>query len=140
MTTESAECAARLEEKCFSAPWSVSALEESAFRADGVFRCAYINGEFAGHAGMLCVLDEGQVCNIAVEQSYRRIGVGRALVEALIEEARNRHLSVLYLEVRASNTPAQRLYESFGFEKVGARRAYYENPREDAFLYNLYLK
>ena len=99
-----------------------------------------MDGVFAGHVGMLCVLDEGQICNLAVAPAFRRMGVGSALLDALKTEAARRGLAVLMLEVRASNTAAQALYEKSGFERVGVRRGFYANPREDAFLYNLYLK
>lgn len=139
MTEESAVYAAELEKICFSSPWSREALCEAAHRAEGNFLCAFIDGEFAGYAGMLCVLDEGQICNVAVCPPFRRMGVGEALMAAQKEAGISRRLSVMMLEVRAGNTAAQRLYEKLGWEKIGVRRNFYSNPREDGFLYNLYL-
>ena len=140
MTKESAIFAAELEKICFSAPWSYATLCEAALREEGEFLCAFINGEFAGYAGMLCVLDEGQICNVAVCPPFRRMGVGEALMAAQHQAGLARGLSIMYLEVRAGNTAAQCLYEKMGWEKVGVRRNYYSNPREDGVLYNLYLK
>lgn len=136
MTGSEAAEAAALERLCFSAPWSETAIREAAERDDTVFLAAYADGEFAGYAGMLCVLDEGHICNVAVMPQLRRRGVGRTLIEALKEEGRRRSLAVLMLEVRASNTAAQALYESAGFVRVGVRSLFYAAPREDAFLYN----
>ena len=107
--------------------------------AEGEFLCAFVDGEFAGYAGMLCVLDEGQICNVAVCPPFRRMGVGEALMAAQRRAGLARGLSVMMLEVRASNAPAQRLYEKLGWEKVGVRKNFYTAPREDGGLYNLYL-
>jgi ribosomal-protein-alanine N-acetyltransferase len=89
---------------------------------------------------MLCVLDEGQICNVAVCPLFRRMGVGEALMEAQRKAAVSRGLSVMMLEVRASNIAAQGLYEKLGWEKVGVRKNFYSAPREDGVLYILYLE
>ncbi|MBQ7309116.1 MAG: ribosomal protein S18-alanine N-acetyltransferase [Clostridia bacterium] len=140
MTKESAVYTAELEKLCFSAPWSYEILCETISHPESEFLAAFVDGEFAGYAGMLCVLDEGQICNVAVCPLFRRMGVGEALMAAQRERGLARGLSIMYLEVRAGNTAAQRLYEKMGWEKVGVRRNYYSNPREDGVLYNLYLK
>jgi ribosomal-protein-alanine N-acetyltransferase len=69
-----------------------------------------------------------------VRPAARRRGIGRALTLSLCAEARERDLAFLTLEVRESNLPARRLYESCGFADVGVRKNYYEKPREDAVL------
>ena len=115
-------------------------IAESAARDDMVFLCALVGGEYAGHASMRCVLDEGQICNVAVSPSFRRMGVGSMLLDVLKREALLRGLTVLMLEVRVSNTAAQALYEKNGFLRVGMRRSFYSCPREDAFLYNFDLR
>lgn len=138
MTKTSAEEAAVLEKICFSSPWSADSLIEASGRTDSSFLTAFVDGKFAGYAGMLCVLDEGQICNVAVCPDFRRMGVGEALMAAQREVARSRGITVMMLEVRASNTAAQRLYEKLGWEKLGTRKNFYSSPREDALLYNLY--
>ncbi|MBQ7309167.1 MAG: ribosomal protein S18-alanine N-acetyltransferase [Clostridia bacterium] len=139
MTKTSAEEAAALEKICFSSPWSADSLIEASGRADSSFLTAFVDGKFAGYAGMLCVLDEGQICNVAVCPAFRRMGVGEALMAAQREIALSRGITVMMLEVRASNTAAQCLYEKLGWEKLGTRKNFYSSPREDALLYNLYL-
>ena len=134
---ESARRAAALEKLCFSEPWSEKAILEEAER--GFFIAAYIDGEFAGYAGMLCVLDERDVCNIATVPHFRGKGVGMALTQALIESARESGASVIMLEVRKSNAAAIALYEKAGFTLVGQRKNFYTMPREDALLYNYYV-
>jgi ribosomal-protein-alanine N-acetyltransferase len=139
MTKESALLVAELEKLCFSDPWSYETLCSEGIRAEAEFLCAFVEGKFAGYAGMLCVLDEGQICNVAVCPPFRRMGVGEALMAAQRSAGLARGLSVMMLEVRAGNTAAQKLYEKLGWEKVGVRRNFYSHPREDGVLYNLYL-
>ena len=88
---------------------------------------------------MTAVLDERDVCNVAVSPDFRGMGIGKALVGALIDDAKKTGASVVMLEVRKSNASAIALYEKAGFELVGQRKNFYNRPREDALLYNLYL-
>jgi ribosomal-protein-alanine N-acetyltransferase len=66
--------------------------------------------------------------------SCRRKGVARSLVGVVVEWARELTAEHIWLEVRASNHAAQRLYECCGFERVGQRPGYYAGPTEDAVL------
>jgi ribosomal-protein-alanine N-acetyltransferase len=134
---DSAKLAAELEKMCFSEPWSEKAILEEAER--GYFIAAYLDGVFAGYAGMTCVLDERDVCNIATVPQFRGMGVGKALTNALIESAKETGASVVMLEVRKSNSAAIALYEKAGFTLVGQRKNFYCLPREDALLYNYYI-
>ena len=90
-------------------------------------------GFFAGWI----VEDELHVNNVASHRDYRRIGVGRSLMEAAIDEARLRGGAQVVLEVRASNEAAQILYQELGFAFVGRRRDYYRLPTEDALVMKL---
>ena len=81
-----------------------------------------------------CGIAEADMMNIAVHPDFRRQGVARALILALIGELKKRGSRCLTLEVRASNDPARALYESLGFAHVGTRRNYYQNPKEDALI------
>lgn len=138
MTAEHLPAVATLEKRCFPAdPWSVelfqAALEDpstSILLAEGE------NGALLGYAVLSVILDEGNLDNIAVAPEARRQGVADALLSALAGFGRG-HLSVLMLEVRASNAPAIALYEKHGFQAVGRRRNYYDAPREDAILMTL---
>ena len=90
-------------------------------------------GFFAGWI----VEDELHVNNVASHQDYRRIGIGRSLMEAAIDEAGRRGVAHVILEVRASNEAAQLLYIDLGFGFVGRRRDYYRLPTEDALVMKL---
>ena len=90
-------------------------------------------GFFAGWI----VEDELHVNNVASHREYRRIGIGRSLMEAAIDEGGRRGVAFVILEVRASNEGAQLLYRDLGFSIVGRRREYYRVPTEDAFVMKL---
>ena len=92
-------------------------------------------GFFAGWI----VEDELHVNNVASHRDYRRIGVGRSLMEAAVDDAACRGVAQVLLEVRASNEAAQRMYKNLGFGFVGRRRDYYRLPSEDALVMKLKL-
>jgi len=80
------------------------------------------------------VLDEGEILNLGVALPVRRRGVGRVLVRRVLTTFAAAGVTAVFLEVRESNLPAQRLYAAFGFQEVGRRRRYYEAPVEDAVI------
>lgn len=90
-------------------------------------------GFFAGWT----VEDELHVNNVASHRDYRRMGIGRSLMQAAIDEARIRAVTEVLLEVRSSNESAQRMYRDLGFSFVGRRRDYYRLPTEDALVMKL---
>ena len=124
-----------IERASFPTPWS-----EKAFRGEltandyAHYIVAELDGRVVGYGGMWIVFEEGHVTNIAVHPDYRRRGVGRRLLEALIQRAAERGCDRMTLEVRKSNTPAQQLYRSFGFEPRGIRKGYYTDTNEDAIV------
>jgi ribosomal-protein-alanine acetyltransferase len=79
--------------------------------------------------------EEWELENIAVSPAARRRGIGRALMNALIQQAQHRGAVEIRQEVRASNAAAQNLGRSAGFIPEGRRKAYYRNPVEDALLF-----
>lgn len=125
---------ARLEEQIFSDAWSKEAFLEELNSPFALLFTAKENGELAGYLALRCVLDEGEITNIAVSPAFRRRGCGKILMEQALLCAKRRGLCRLMLEVRKSNAPAIALYERFGFVKVGERRNYYHTPTEDALL------
>ena len=98
------------------------------------------DGQVLGYVGMMFVLDEGYISNVAVKSQYRKNHIGSALIEELIKIGRELELSFISLEVRASNAPAQALYRKFGFENAGYRKNYYDFPKEDAIIMTKFKK
>ena len=124
---------AALERLCFGEPWSERALELLLTDwALGIV--AERDGRAVAYVGMLIALDEGQITNVAVHPDLRRAGLGAAVVEAMVVEARRLGLTQISLEVRASNQAAIALYRRFGFFEAGRRKGFYRDPREDALV------
>ncbi|HUT97316.1 MAG TPA: ribosomal protein S18-alanine N-acetyltransferase [Dehalococcoidales bacterium] len=87
-----------------------------------------------GFVGLWLLVDEAHITNIAVREKHRRQGIGESLLIAIIELAIELRAKLVTLEVRASNAEAQKLYAKYGFVRVGLRRGYYTDNREDAVL------
>ena len=132
------EALAEIERLCFHAPWSAQALREELGQQSNLFLVAEQEGVL-GYVGCQTVLDEGYITNVAVHPTARRRGVAQALLAELEQQARQRGLSFITLEVRASNAAAIALYTQAGYEPVGVRRGFYRDPAEDAVLMTRYL-
>jgi len=87
-----------------------------------------------GYAVLWCIVDQGELANMAITPNFRRRGLGSLLLARVLDVAREREVETVYLEVRASNESAVRLYTRFGFTEAGTRRAYYDRPKEDALV------
>ena len=131
---------AALEQQCFSTPWSESALRGELTNPNAHTLVATVCGEICAYLGFHIIHDEGYLCNLAVEKAHRRRGLGRKLMNAAIDRCRAEGCAFLSLEVRVSNAPAIRLYESLGFRPCGLRRGFYTHPDEDAQIMTLYFE
>ena len=129
-----------MEQQCFSVPWTHEQLMAQLSDFMHIFLCAEDeNGRAVGYAGLMYVLDEGYISNVAVSPDRRREGIADMLLTELYERAKAKKLSFLTLEVRESNIPAQSLYKKHGYTEVGRRKAYYSRPKEDAVLMTCFL-
>lgn len=129
-----------IERECFSRPWTAEQLKSQMRDAQHEFIAAMDGGRVLGYVGLMYVLDEGYISNVAVHPDARRQGIGDALIDALAAKAAELELAFLTLEVRESNAPAIALYAKHGFHPVGKRKNYYDAPKEDAVLMTCYLK
>lgn len=127
-----------IEKHCFSTPWTDEQIKNS--DDSTVFFVAKTEEKIVGYAGMYTVLDEGYVTNIGVMPNFRRKGIGKKLLENLLEYSAELKLEFLSLEVRVTNIAAITLYETFGFEKMGERKDFYSNPKENALIMTRFLK
>ena len=134
MTAADVEAVAQLEAGIFSMPWSAQGFADTLCREDVLFLVAYEKERLLGYVGVYCTADEGEITNVAVAQSARRCGVGRALLQELIGKLVQRGIFRIVLEVRVSNEPAICLYRQEGFAVVGTRKNFYEKPTEDAYV------
>ena len=131
----------RLERICFSRPWNRRMLAEELENQCAAFLVAEDeNAAVLGYAGLLVMMDEGYITNVAVFPEYRRLGVAARIIQVYMDFAAANDLAFLTLEVRPSNAAAIALYRRFGFEEVGRRKNYYDLPKEDALILTRYFK
>ena len=123
-----------IETLSFSTPWSAAGFIQEIGNPIGALWAAMTEGRLTG---FICywVLDfEIHLLNLAVHPEERRKGAGRLLLSHMIKEASSKELESLWLEVRASNTGALKLYQEAGFEQAGVRPKYYDDTGEDALV------
>ena len=119
---------------------AIAAIQEESPEASQWDPASYLDYEFSvavsdGRViGFLVVrqvaADEREILNLAVDPAARRRGVARKLLESELRRAKTRW----FLEVRASNSNAIKLYESAGFRVAGRRESYYQNPDESGIV------
>jgi ribosomal-protein-alanine N-acetyltransferase len=123
-----------LEALCFAYHWTreqfLLGLEGEAFKVIGVRR----DGVLAGYMAFSLIADEMEVLNLAVHPEYRRQGLGEALLSRSLEISEANGTAKSFLDVKVSNDPALALYRKFGYKKIGVRKKYYPDTREDALL------
>lgn len=125
---------ARLEQVCFTQPWSYKSLEEELENDTAHLFVALCDDKVAGYISVYVVLESCYVNNIAVFPEYRRQGVGTALLKMAMLTADAMGTDFISLEVRKSNAEAISLYEKLGFEEMGLRKNFYRHPTEDALI------
>lgn len=128
-----------LEARAQPLPWTRAQLEEELAHDDARVRGAFGGEDLLGYAAWRKNVDELWLLNLAVAPEARRQGIGRALLDDGASLARSLGVQELWLEVRASNEGARRLYEAAGYREVTRRREYYRPatdgaPREDAVV------
>lgn len=121
-----------IERAAFADPWSAASFADLVDEPRVLFQVADHDGAVVGYTVVWTAADEAELANIAVAPTHRGTGLGGRLLDAALQAAAGRGAVVMFLEVRESNTVAQALYASRGFEEVGRRRRYYRHPVEDA--------
>jgi ribosomal-protein-alanine N-acetyltransferase len=125
-----------IESASYPRPWPIGVFQseiEMMRRGERHYLVARANGIVVGYGGLMFVLDDAHVTNIAVDRVRQREGVATRVLAELAWQAIIRGCQALTLEVRASNTAAQALYQQFGFVPAGVRQKYYENA-DDAIV------
>ncbi len=100
-----------------------------------------LDNQIIGYSLLMMVLDEAHLLNLSIAKAYQKQGLGRFLLEYMLQIAKNHHAANMFLEVRPSNISAIALYENIGFNEMAIRRNYYPSAtgREDAVLMGLAL-
>lgn len=120
-----------LERACFEDAWTTEMMKNELVRDGFCGVLAETDGEIAGYVCGYTLFEDAELPKIAVLKDYRGRGLGGLLLDLFSEKARQRGAERIFLEVRASNEPALRLYQSRGFEKTRIRKRYYADG-EDA--------
>ena len=133
LTLEDIASVAEIERLCFDEPWSENSLR-LLLDEKNVGIVAIIDGQVVAYGGLVTVLDEGQITNIATHPDYRRLGLAKKIMTAIDEFSLKNGISYLSLEVREQNTAARSLYSLCGWQNVGIRKNFYTRPRDNAVI------
>ncbi|MBQ3337201.1 MAG: ribosomal protein S18-alanine N-acetyltransferase [Selenomonadaceae bacterium] len=134
MTTEDADAVAEIEEKSFAMPWKRDDFWREAQNELATYIVGELDGKIVAYAGAWVSFNQAEVMSVAVVPELRGQGVGTILFGELIKAVKARGATAITLEVRPSNTPAIKLYKSFGLRSVGRRKGYYLDNGEDALI------
>lgn len=129
----------QIESTSINPPWSFKAICEFAQCKTSKILVASHSKTVLGYITYSVILDEVQIANVAVHESYRQLGIARNLLKTLHANSKFNGIKLITLEVRESNVAARRLYMRCGYFEVGRRKNYYKSPTEDAVLMNLNL-
>ena len=115
--------------------WNFNTFKNELLNPNSKYIVAKINNEIVGFGGIWKAVDDVHITNIVTAKKFRRQNVGSILLSNLIEMSKSEiGITSITLEVNSNNIPAIKLYEKFGFKKVGLRKKYYNNI-DDAVIY-----
>lgn len=135
MTSEDVDQVSELEAANFSMPWSKESFLEILNNSDTLYMVAADGEKIVGTCGIITAVGEGDICNVVVDENYRKRGLAYELVNTVMEcAAKELGVTAYTLEVRVGNEAAIRLYEKLGFKSVGVRPKFYQKPVEDALI------
>jgi ribosomal-protein-alanine N-acetyltransferase len=135
MTLDDIDAVQDVERSSFPVPWPANAFRhELTQNRNARYIVARGGDRIVGYAGLWLMVDEAHITTFAVHPDQRRLRIGERLLQRLFEIAVVMNAEWLTLEVRASNLPAQKLYEKYGFRRAGVRRRYYSDNNEDALI------
>ena len=132
-TKEDIPVIAEMERRCFHDAWTEEMLSDTLRYP--IYNCflAEEGGQVCGYCCLIVVCEDAEVGNIAVDTPFRGKGIGKALMDAMHQRAKEKGATQSFLEVRVSNANAIALYKKFGYESYGIRARYYEDG-EDAMV------
>ncbi|MDO4632788.1 MAG: ribosomal protein S18-alanine N-acetyltransferase [Eubacteriales bacterium] len=134
MTEEDLDTVCEIEKEIFSQPWSRQGFLDALHSEYTRYLCAVKDEELIGYCGYLRSFEEADITNVAVKESARRQNAGKKMLTELIHRGEQDGIEAFTLEVRKSNIPALRLYETLGFASCGVRKNFYDLPKEDAVI------
>ena len=126
---------AEMERECFALPWPEKEIFSVCNRADFCGVVAQMNGEIVGYLLGLTLFEDAEVLRVAVLEKFRGQKIGGAILDRFFELVKEKGAQKAFLEVRVSNLPAIRLYESRAFTRGRVREKYYENGESAIEMY-----
>ena len=129
-----------LELQSYDFPWTKEILRDCILYHYDAFTI-YFNNILVGYIIAKISLPETHILNLTIKSNFRKKGLGKSLIQLIINDSRIRGTENVILEVRVNNIDAISLYEKLDFKKVGMRKNYYESAvgREDAYVLQLKL-
>ena len=134
MTSEDFEGAAALEKEIFSHGMNASDFAKACEHEENIYTAACIDGCVAAYCTVTALYEDADLCNIAVDASYRQMNIGTMLMEETIRLCRQKGVKRIFLEVRESNSIAINFYKKMKFFEINKRKRYYKEPEEDALI------
>ena len=123
-----------LEAVSFTDPWSERDIFGTVCSEGGICFVALDGTDVIGYVFGRLIAPEGEIYRIAVREDKQRCGIGYRLLSYMMKTERGRGLETAFLEVREKNIAARGLYRAFGFEEMGMRKNYYQNPTDNAVI------
>lgn len=123
-----------IEEASFSMPWKKEDFAQLIYDSGSEYFVIEVDNYIVGAAGYTDQVGEGYINNVVIDEKFRGRGLSGTLMKKVLSAGIKKGITDFTLEVRVSNAPAVKLYESLGFESAGVRKRFYEHPLEDAYV------
>lgn len=135
MTASDLQRVMEIETSAYGFPWSEGIFSDC-LRVGYECRVLILDNQIVGYGILSALVREAHILNLCLDKNFRRLGLGRRMLEHLMMLALHKNVQDVFLEVRPSNVAALTLYHNYGFEQVGRRHNYYRagEGREDALV------
>lgn len=124
-----------LEKLCFAYHWSrdqfLMGLDRNVYLTLGIRE----KDQLVGYLAFSLIEDEMEILNLAVHPDFRKEGIATILLKSAFAICKKKGIRKSFLDVKVTNTPAIELYRKFGYVKIGVRKKYYPDTKEDALLF-----
>ena len=134
MTVDDLQAVLEIERSSFTTPWSETSFFNEIKNPRSIAKVVRLGGRIAGYLCASRIIDEGHILTFAVHPEFRNRGIATALIRDILEQLEGEGCRFVFLEVRASNSDARKMYEKFGFRELGVRKNYYVTPVEDGVV------
>ena len=131
---DDATAIAEMEENIFNDPWGKKDIFSYICSDNGMCFTALDDSGVIGYILGTKIPPESEIYRIAVREDKRQRGIGYRLLSYALKTERGSGVETVFLEVRSRNLPARALYKAYGFNEIGIRKNYYQNPSDDAII------